>query len=291
MNFKQFIKFILRELQNQLNLHIEIISNIENKPIGIGIVNHEMESMQIIELNPYFEYYKSTRNIEDIINNIKESYENNCTDVEWYRNFNNIQNNIYYMLLNEDTKDILGDAIYDKYIDLIKVYYVYSKDRGMFKDGHIVIHKHHLNMWNVTQEDIVEAAEKNMMEQPLDIRNIINILDEACKIVGKDLPEEEKESPLISMRYKDLKFGAAAICNTNALRKISEEHGNKDIFILPSSIHEILLLLSDGEDEIEKAIKLEDVVYEVNNNTLTNEDILSYNVYIYRYKTNIVEII
>ncbi|MFG6344637.1 MAG: hypothetical protein K1W35_12925 [Lachnospiraceae bacterium] len=63
---------------------------------------------------------------------------NNINDVIWYRNFDTVQYHVYYKLLNGNIKGILKDAIYDEYLDLVKVYYVYFKNREMFADGEII---------------------------------------------------------------------------------------------------------------------------------------------------------
>lgn len=296
MNFEQFTKYIRKQLKKQLNMPIKVIYNNDRKMIGLGVINDKLESIQVIELESFYEIYNSTGKIEDILIDIRKTYDKNRKDIEWYRDFNKVQGNIYYMLLNENVKGMLKDAIYDEYLDLVRVYYVYDNNKEMFSNGHILIHKHHLRMWNITEQELIDTAEKNMQSQPINIENTINVISEAYREKKIDLSEEMYNKIVNNVcmyyiRYENLRFGAAILCNKEALRKFSEKHDCKDIYLLPSSIYEILLMPSNDKDEFDMMMNLEDTVYFVNKNEAAKEDILSYSVYVYRYKTDTVEIL
>ena len=65
---------------------------------------------------------------------------------------------------------------------------------------------------------------------------------------------------------------------------------DKDFYILPSSIHEVLLLPADYKDS-EKTEEMRDMVCEVNDTQLKLEERLSYNVYYYERSINQITIL
>ena len=70
--------------------------------------------------------------------------------------------------------------------------------------------------------------------------------------------------------------GAVSMVRDDILKKAWEKFGN--YFILPSSIHELIVLPDDGESPVEN---LREMVKTVNNTQLLPEDVLSNDVYYY----------
>jgi hypothetical protein len=84
-----------------------------------------------------------------------------------------------------------------------------------------------------------------------------------------------------------MKFhGAVQMLNRNVLEKTAEQLG-KDLLILPSSIHEVLVIPAKGsKKEVEEICE---IVRMVNATQLSNE-ILSYHVYRYSRETGEITI-
>lgn len=75
-------------------------------------------------------------------------------------------------------------------------------------------------------------------------------------------------------------LGAAALFYPNQMEKIAASLGG-NYFVLPSSIHEVLILPDDGNLNY---MELEQMVKEVNETTVDRKDQLSNNVYYYDSK-------
>lgn len=80
--------------------------------------------------------------------------------------------------------------------------------------------------------------------------------------------------------------GAATIFYPGVLKEISEKHGTS-LFLIPSSIHEFLILEDNG---MYSPVELESMVKEVNNSSLLPEELLSDNVYYYGCNTGILSV-
>ena len=74
--------------------------------------------------------------------------------------------------------------------------------------------------------------------------------------------------------------GAACLLYDDLLKDFSEKHAS-DFYILPSSVHEVLLLPAEGRKEDES---LSAMVREVNRTQLSAEEFLSDHVYYYSRK-------
>lgn len=86
------------------------------------------------------------------------------------------------------------------------------------------------------------------------------------------LPEEAR---LRMITTENTQYGAAAILYPGALQKLA---GGRDLFLIPSSIHE-WLLLRDGL--VDDPADLENLIQDVNRSWLSPEDVLSDQLYYY----------
>ena len=77
-------------------------------------------------------------------------------------------------------------------------------------------------------------------------------------------------------------FGAATLLYPGVLQQLSD-NAQSNLFILPSSIHELLLMRDNGEVN---AAELQAMVMEVNQETVDPEDLLSDEVYYYDGKAH-----
>ncbi len=75
-------------------------------------------------------------------------------------------------------------------------------------------------------------------------------------------------------------FGAAAMFYRDTIEEFSDEMG-KSIFILPSSVHEVILVPDDGLQEPEELWKM---VCEINETQVEPEDVLTDSVYYFSRK-------
>lgn len=81
-------------------------------------------------------------------------------------------------------------------------------------------------------------------------------------------------------------YGAACILYPGVLEEIARKEG-RDFYILPSSVHEVILLKAgDGEDPL----LLKEMIREVNDTQVALEEILSYQLYYFEHADNNIRI-
>ena len=94
--------------------------------------------------------------------------------------------------------------------------------------------------------------------------------------------DREKEDFLFVVTNQRMSYGAGNILTISAREKLKERFPSGYLTILPSSVHE-MLVLEHKEDENIEALK--DMVYTVNRNEVSEEDYLSDNVFHYDVDT------
>ena len=110
--------------------------------------------------------------------------------------------------------------------------------------------------------DARENAPKN---RPAVLMNMVSAIGQ---LTGEEIPMEE--SPLMVAGVQGNVLGAAVICYPGFLESVFEKIGS--FYVLPSSVHEVLILPDDGEP---KARDLNEMIRTINENEVLPQDRLS----------------
>ena len=163
---------------------------------------------------------------------------------------------------------------YLKVLDLAVAFTIPSKD--LFPecgDGNITVTYPMLESWGVSVEDVYENAIHNLEATGYKFTNIGALI---CDFFDNDEENAEKNMLNVLTCYGGVN-GAAAILSNAFLNKVCEKLDTNKVYVLPSSVHECLILdAAYGEPK-----KLQEIVQEVNESVLAEEDYLSDNVYVY----------
>jgi len=88
--------------------------------------------------------------------------------------------------------------------------------------------------------------------------------------------------PMDVITNKDMMFGASALLFPDIFKEYCEQKGIQKIYILPSSIHELIVVPQD----LAGSSVMTNMVQDVNSNEVLPEDVLSNHVYLYDVTTN-----
>jgi hypothetical protein len=131
----------------------------------------------------------------------------------------------------ENNREYLEDMVYEQIEDLALIPILFSNDS--YGPGCIKIRKCMAEDWGVSEEELMRDAKENAPHLlPLTFKQ----LNEA---LGEEEESEDAEVFVISNRY--LAGGAAVAFYPHVLESIGKALG-KDLFILPSSVNELIIL-------------------------------------------------
>lgn len=192
---------------------------------------------------------------------------------------------------------MLQDIPHYDVLDLSVVFYFIINTESV-QNATAMINNEHLKMWNVSRDEIFKIAEENTPRLlAYDIKSIDEILKkhfEQCRGFDEYISDNgAMHMEKLSLSQTDVKMfvltnifqmnGAACMLYEKPVRWFSEKI-NSDIYIIPSSIHEVIMLpVNDiGKDELNVMVE------QVNREELAECDILSDHVYLYDRKKDTI---
>ena len=212
-------------------------------------------------------------------------------DASLFTNWKKVKERIIFRLVNFDrNRELLSDIPHRKFLDLAIVYecFLGVNDGG---GASILIHNSHLDLWKVTEDELHTTAFRNTPElMGCSFLNMKEVLQKLMDSEGeKELLEglwgveeaNDNRFPMyvLTNRYKI--HGNGCILYKNLLKKISEEWGC-DICIIPSSVHETILM---PMDKVESYGEMAQMICEANRTAVMPDEILSDHPYLFVRET------
>ena len=282
MTFNEFSKEVISNLQEyagttgKISMR-EITKNNGLVLHGITWMREEMNCSPTIYLDSFYENFQEGMEMSEIMMKLIRTFENYTPerkiDMSFFTDYTQVKDKIILKLIGyEQNREMLEDMPYIRFHDLAVVFY--CRVEPQVQDGIIMIHNNHLHMWNTTAEQLYENALLNSPKLcPASITGLRETVDE---IMGEERESVQEDGMKVLTNSGKL-FGAACILYPGLLQNIADRIGS-NLFVLPSSIHEVILL-SDAKESGQSGISLLDVVKDVNSSVVDREDVLADSVY------------
>lgn len=224
-----------------------------------------------IYLEEFYDKYRMGISLDIIINEIIEIDINNSDkldiDVAQIMNFESMRERIRCRIVNyESNSTVLNDVPYRTEMDLAIEYYININDNG-FEAMTTLIHNRCMEHWGINEDELFEIAWNNT------VRDGTLIIPIEQLVLNEDLDINSKMYVVTNQRKL---YGAIHGFLPDTIEKLEEMFG--DFYILPSSVHEVIVLAADVVEDEEYIVNM---VKDVNETQLTCEEILSNNVYKY----------
>ena len=187
-----------------------------------------------------------------------------------------VKKSLFVKLINTERNEALIEKCISKeFLDLSAVVRVVLK---MHKEGmsSMALSKKDAENLGMTEEEIYAAALANTLRLfPPKLMNLGRYVEMS---IGAELPLGEDEVTTYILTNQKEVDGAFYFMSPEVVGAIAEALED-DLYILPSSINEVLLVrASELEDGVDK---LKEMVRDANETVVAEKDILSYNVYHY----------
>lgn len=298
MNYQEFRDEVKKNIGMYLNtsgmenakVEIETVQKINKKLEGLKLVIENSKVCPIYYMDNLYKDYLSNGNFNltmvELIEKLKFSeMERPDFDLD----FNKIKDKVILELVNSENNKGLLENIPHRNIADLSVIYRWIIDANNYGITSAIVTNQVAEEINLSENDLFKSASENLKKtSPATIKS----LEEVVMGIMNDQPEKndqgiEIDDPdsiyVISNTRKQ--YGAAAILDTELMSNIAEQM-DSNIYILPSSIHECLLV-SDRFGEPEQ---LQQMVREVNSTEVDIKDKLSDNLYVFDKDTKKIEI-
>ncbi len=290
MNLKSFIQEVIARVQavvgEEAGVYVqEVRKNNGVLMQGLTIMRKGGNVSPTVYLDSFYELMKEGMDMGKIVAKILAVYvrglPRGSVDMEFFRDFEKVKDRIVYRLVNrEKNRELLEEIPHVDFLDLAICFY-YSYEHPELGEGMILIHNDHMAMWKTDHRELMQLAERNtprlMQSQLSSMDNAMqDILDKEQLAELREMQQETGRYLYVLSNTKHIQ-GAAVILYPGILAEAAKHLGGS-FYILPSSIHEVLLLPDDGQSSGQE---LHEMIAEINRSQLQEEEVLS--DYAYRY--------
>lgn len=222
-------------------------------------------------------YYWNGEALEAFLGDVESSP---LPDIDFEMSLKKQKDNIVAMLINaEANKERLKDMPHRMVegLDLAIVYkIIFKKDSEGITSSDI--NNGMMAMLRVTEDELYTIAMKNTKEcYAPDIKSMTETLNEMMK-EPQDIVEDIPET-LFILSNETRQFGAISMLYPEVLKEFCEEKMIGGVFVIPSSIHEVLLMIADKNKADVGYIK--QMIKEVDNENVSEVERLSDSLYYY----------
>lgn len=238
-----------------------------------GIVFSNMVVSPTIYISDMYEMYLEHKNLEDILNYFADIMVKGDKEKKDLPDIKFSKDKVIFQLINtEKNKELLRSVPHRTFLDLSIIYRVVldNNERNLCS---CMVTNELMKIHGFTEEELFSLAKENTKRiLPPTITDMTEILFGYVN---------ESNSMWVLSNSKGV-FGATSILFEETLHTFAEDK-ECDFCILPSSIHETILIPVDGHLEIFKIMK--EMVETVNVMELSETEILSWEVYFYDRKS------
>ena len=294
MNFEEFKAWVKENITSkdwketsQVEISVVKKNNGVSKA-GLSIREDEHDVSPLLYLDDYYIHYQNGELLENIIRNIRADYDKKvqmaAVKIPNLQEFENIRGRVIYRLVNyEKNKEILEDCPHIRLYDLAVTFRWVARIDDVGVSTSLITNKQ-VKEWGVSVNDLVLAARQNTPR--LFPAQIIDMEEMLAGMVSFIL--YPSTIPMYILTNKQELNGASALLYGDILKDFANKKG-ADMYILPSSIHEVIMVLAD---RINDPTKLLSIVHDANTTVVSIGDVLSDSVYYYdRKKDQITEIV
>lgn len=297
-----FYEKIVDAVKQLLSDEYEVLESNTKKNNGVikhGIAIHNKNT----HISPVFyldQYVGAAPEVvaQQIVENYTQVKEKEVPfDIDKLTDFNSMREQIGYRIVNKQyNEDMLADVPHNDIAgDLSIIYFVEINDEAT-----ITIRNGLLDIWGISGENLFEIASDNMQrlhpasfksmaETMVDMMMRGSVKEMKAHFGVQELSDAEFKQMLVKQFEQDTpidmyvlrgadNYGASVILYDDVMEEIRNKFG-ADFFIIPSSVHEVLVIKDDGFVNI---ADIKNIIAEVNSSEVSEVDKLSDNLYCYK---------
>lgn len=321
-----FTKQILEKLQNRLGEEYTLLAENVTKNNGViltGVIakRRGATAYPTIYIDGFYKEKMDEREIqsvtEQLYQEICKAEKDDKIDLSGFIDFSKAKEHLAFKLIHaEKNKEYLKHVPHRRFHNLAVIFYYNVQEHPFYGNGMIVIKEEHMKKWKVSTEEVYQAAMTNMpVIFPAVIQNIEEVMkgllqtgiredvlhirengnaaelfsddwiSELVTQMTDDLQPIGERIPMYVLTNKQKLQGAGCILYPGVLKGFAEKIG-QDFYVLPSSIHEVILVPAKS---VESAKMLRDIVSDINRTQVAPDEILADSVYFYSLKRDLLE--
>lgn len=287
MELQLFAEMICGEIQEKMgnNYCISVTTNVKNnawEQTGIVFEKDGENICPAIYIDDLLgDYRTGERAVGEIAGKVIERYEESLETVEEIRDLDlsleACQKRIIYRLISRGrNRNMLNTMPYIPFLDMAITFHLVV---GMNKKyGQTVrVDQKLQKKWGISVEKLLKLAEENTERLlPLEIYDMDEMVASWGMAGASATPEPGKTRMTVVTNQTGI-YGAAVILYRGMLKRLAEEQ-KCDFYVVPSSVHEMILIPADDESVYDA---LSVMIVDINRQFVASGEVLSDQVYLY----------
>lgn len=290
MTDTKFYKDITTAVQKHLgeDWTAELLTNVTKNNgtnrVAMVLYKNDDKIRPQIYLEKYYEDYQRGKELQEIVEEVLKMYriamkDINPKNLERLEEWTNIKERLALRIVSKErNQEELYNLVYEEVCDLVAIATICVERNGEGVKS-IRITQDLARKWNVSNEEILEAAKENTSKLfPPKIQDLYEFVQDMVDISREELSQGRKNFPDLQILTNDLCINGATVILYDSFMKEVYEHLGGKFIILPSSVHEVLVVPLEDSMYIPY---LQEVVESINQRFVAEDEILSDNVYMY----------
>ena len=256
MDYKKFVEEIVQQLREYYGKDADvsvktILGNNGNHREGLVIkfTDEDTSLCPIIYLDILFEAYSDEGRDVDSCAGIIVQIRKDCEADDKIKGiaksiigWENVKEKVYPVLISvSKNEEYLKELVHTPFLDLAIVYEIRNEDEGCRMASAKVTHSL-MNVYGISKSELHRQAIQNMEKDGYQMKDLLQLVqDYFCESDVSDIADElELETGKMYVLTNSKKqYGAACLLYAEFLE---ENLGNTTAFILPSSVHEVIVV-------------------------------------------------
>ena len=295
MEYREFMEQIKKDLPERLSGTLEgaVVNTTQVDKLqgrsyeGLSIVPEGSMIGLTMDLQPYFQMLNDGMPYENIVEQIADRASGTYADrpavtAESIGSYEAVKDKLMIQLIGrEGNEGMLRTIPHHSIEDLAIVYRLRVQDTEMGLASALVT-KSMLGQFGITAEQLRQDAFASAVSHtPFEIKTMAEVLNE---LMGAEIIPQD-ELPMYVASNKERIHGAGVIAYPEFMKEASKRLGG-DFYVLPSSIHEVILIPDTPDVSV---LELQGIVQSVNVEQVAPEERLSNHIYHYDSKEKLFE--
>lgn len=239
-----------------------------------------------LDLTPYFDLVDGGTDYADVLDHITGKLETEMSQMpevssERLRDYGSMKEHLVMQIVGQAGNEEMLSNVPHKEMEDMAVVYRFDMGESHMGSMSVLITNSMMGNYGITAEQLhQDALEAAPLNRPPVIKGMGEVLAEMMGMPAPDTPDF-----LYVATTPDKVQGAAVIAYPGFLDEAAQKLGG-DFAVLPSSVHEVLLVPDDGKTDM-SAFK--QMVLQINSAEVLPEDRLTDNAYHYDSKNKVLE--
>lgn len=298
MNFQEFVDKVKEAIRDALpesfrdaQVSVEPFRKLNTSYLGLQVKKEGQTVVPNINLDAHFREYQETgKPFADVLTAIAEQVQlGPPMETEWLKDYSQVKEKLFIRVSDAKENEAFLRMAPHKEVDGLAISYHIAFEGLHGVEASTPVTYKMMEMFGVTEEQLhADALESTQRLYPVQYTSMAEVMN---KMMGIDadmdpdmMPATEGPQLMVLTNMQGI-HGAATLFYPGQLEAIAQQMGS-DFFVLPSSVHETLILPDDGTAEPDS---LQFMVREINQSTVAPEDRLSDFVYHYDSKDHVLE--